>query len=532
MALSKKWGWKILFSVLLLSGLGWYFSSSQGISREALLETLFRFGPRALLITFFCVALQNLFMALRIWALFPSAHRISIFSVIHGVFYGQAVNTFVPARAGDFLKAVIFSKAAPQPVSPSHSQELLTAAGVIVADKLVDIVALMLLIFISGAYRVSQAQLSVPIPSSALWIALGLVTMIVLFVYFFSKQWFHQLIAWWNKFKTGLSGVLNPRRALLALAIGIAAWTCEAWALQILCGAQNFKIAFDQSVFLLFVLNLMIAVPISFANLGPFEAALVFGLGQLGAHPVISVAIAAAHHGIQMVALLSLTGLVALIRFFSSNSNNALEKTEFRVRAGDKKKAIDYFESVSGDYDGTVSKGILKIPRERERAAVIELAALNEPGASLIDVGCGAGFYSLLAKQAGMKVHSVDMSPGMVKRLEGQVDRAEVADIETINTQIKYDRVVCAGVLDFVMNPERAFLNLCDLLAPGGRLVILCPRKGPGGLLYRVEKFFFGIHINLYTKEWLSQIAETKGLKLIQYSHPLPTNMALLFSHQ
>ena len=70
----------------------------------------------------------------------------------------------------------------------------------------------------------------------------------------------------------------------------------------------------------------------------------------------------------------------------------------------------------------------------------------------------------------------------MVKRLEGLVDKAEVADIETIPTQQKYDRVICAGVLDFVLKPETAFTNLCQLVSPQGRLIVLCPRKGPGGL--------------------------------------------------
>jgi len=202
---------------------------------------------------------------------------------------------------------------------------------------------------------------------------------------------------------------------------------------------------------------------------------------------------------------------------------------DFRVQAQDKQKAIDYFERVSGDYDGTVSKGILKIPRERERAAVLTLAKLDEPGLSLLDVGCGAGFYSLLAKKAGLVVHSVDASEGMVKKLQGKVDCAEVADIEKLSLPRQFDRVICAGVLDFVTQPKIAFTNLCRLVSPGGRLVILCPRKGPGGLFYRIEKHFFGIRINLFSSEWLSEIAKTQGLELIEKTHPLPTNMALLF---
>lgn len=205
------------------------------------------------------------------------------------------------------------------------------------------------------------------------------------------------------------------------------------------------------------------------------------------------------------------------------------EANEFRVRPADKERAISYFDKVSHDYDNTVSWGILKIPRDRERKVVLEFAELNRPGTSLADVGCGAGFYSVLGKKNGMTVHSFDTSPGMVKKLSSLVDKSEVADIENMDTQTKYDTVICAGVLDFVLRPELAFKNLCRLVGPQGRLVVLCPRQGLGGLFYRIEKYFFGIRINLFQSHWLAKLAEQEGLILEAMKHPLPTNMALLF---
>jgi len=363
--------------------------------------------------------------------------------------------------------------------------------------------------------------------------ALTALVLVLIALKFFFRKKIESIARWWEGFRKGLAGILDWKRTLFSLSIALLAWMSEALTLQVLSSAQGFSIDFSQSVFLLSVLNLAIAIPISLANLGPFEAAIVFGLGKLGATPAISVAIAAAHHTLQMVALLGLTGIVAMVRMVKALGEvGSIESSQFRVSSADKEKAINYFEKVSADYNETVSKGVLRIPRELERKAVLDLAQLNVPGGTLIDVGCGAGFYSLLAKQAGMKVHSVDMSPGMVRRLEGLVDRAEVADIETLPTATKYDRVICAGVLDFVLKPEMAFSNLCQLVSPGGRLIVLCPRKGLGGLFYRVEKFFFGIRINLYTKEWLSQVASRHGLTLSNYTHPLPTNMALLFTHQ
>jgi 2-polyprenyl-3-methyl-5-hydroxy-6-metoxy-1,4-benzoquinol methylase len=191
-------------------------------------------------------------------------------------------------------------------------------------------------------------------------------------------------------------------------------------------------------------------------------------------------------------------------------------------------KAIEYFEKVSSAYDETVSKGILKWARDRERKAVLDFCAFDGKG-RMIDVGCGAGFYALVAKQAGHTVTAVDASMGMVMRLNGKVDEAEVADVENYEPHATYQRVVCAGVLDFVLHPEKATRNLARLVAPGGRLILLSPRRGLGGLFYRIEKFFFGIKVNLYTRAWLSRVLGEEGLKLVAHAHPLPTNMALLF---
>jgi len=206
-----------------------------------------------------------------------------------------------------------------------------------------------------------------------------------------------------------------------------------------------------------------------------------------------------------------------------------IENKEFRVRTEDKEKAINYFESISENYNQTVSRGILKLARDRERQSVLKLAELNRPGTTLADVGCGAGFYSIYAKNQGMVVHSFDSSPGMIKKLASQVDHAQVVDIETMDTSHQFDTVICAGVLDFVLQPEKAFSNLCKLVAPKGRLVVMCPRVGIGGLFSRLEKFFFGIRVNLYQAVWLSHLASREGLTLTKTTHALPVSMTLLF---
>ncbi len=200
------------------------------------------------------------------------------------------------------------------------------------------------------------------------------------------------------------------------------------------------------------------------------------------------------------------------------------------LRAETKARAIRHYQERAARYDRIVSRGPLRHLRQRERDAVLHLAGLEDPSKrTVIDVGCGGGFYSRAAKRAGKWVHAVDAAPAMVERVGPHVDVAEVADIETFAPPRTYDVVICCGVLDFVAHPEQAFDNLCRLCAPGGRLVVLLPRAGAGSLLYLLEKRLSGLGVNIYRREWLMHVARRRGLELTAHRQPLPFNMALLF---
>lgn len=208
-----------------------------------------------------------------------------------------------------------------------------------------------------------------------------------------------------------------------------------------------------------------------------------------------------------------------------------LEKSiseEFQVNDQDKKRALNYYDQISRDYDRIVSIGFLKWFRNREKQAILSMADLSPPG-TLIDVGCGGGFYSIAAKKAGYQVTSVDVVPSMLEDLKGRVDQILWGDVETLKLNCQFDRVLCLGVLDFVVNPKQAILNLCQLVAPGGRLVLFVPRVSWASWIYRFEKRYSGIRVNLYKIEWIQKCVEKEGLKLKDMKFPLPTNMVLAF---
>src|SRR5262249_51164447 len=165
------------------------------------------------------------------------------------------------------------------------------------------------------------------------------------------------------------------------------------------------------------------------------------------------------------------------------------------MRLEDKQRALRYYAIRSHSYGRSCEEGMLRSLRRKERKLMTRFAAFA-PGLTMIDVGCGPGFYALQAKRNGMTVCAMDAVSTMLDHLRDRVDQVYVADLENFPCELRYDRVVCAGVLDFVVDPERSFRRLSSLVAAGGRLVVLAPKEGLFTWLYSAEKRLAGIHVN------------------------------------
>lgn len=201
------------------------------------------------------------------------------------------------------------------------------------------------------------------------------------------------------------------------------------------------------------------------------------------------------------------------------------------VHAKDKARALAYFSGRARTYHRThVDRWPFNHVLGRERRAVLSLGRWA-PGKTFLDAGCGAGFYARHAKAAGMHVTAVDASEAMVREASPWADVTQVADVENFELGMTFHGVVCAGVLDFVLSPEVALGNLFKHVSQDGWLVVLVPRQGLGGLLYRVEKGLRLMGVNLFSRAWLEERARSAQLRLTGYVEPLPHNLVARFEH-
>ena len=95
--------------------------------------------------------------------------------------------------------------------------------------------------------------------------------------------------------------------------------------------------------------------------------------------------------------------------------------------------------------------------------------------ARIADLGCGTGTLSLLLAEEGHTVDGVDFSPEMVRRAVAKAGpRFVVGDAAAPPLGAgRYDVVLCRHVLWVLPDPAAALGRWVDLLAPGGRLVLV-----------------------------------------------------------
>ena len=106
-----------------------------------------------------------------------------------------------------------------------------------------------------------------------------------------------------------------------------------------------------------------------------------------------------------------------------------------------------------------------------------------EPGATVLDLGCGFGIDSILAARATGptgRVYALDFLPEMLERTAAAADEAGLDNIETIEGEMEAiplpdESVACVisnGVLNLSPRKARALAECARVLRPGGELCL------------------------------------------------------------
>ena len=261
------------------------------------LHTLQRIGLRTVVLATVAILAQSLIVMTRLWFLFPSP-RPSWIRVAYGFSLGQVVNHLLPVRTGDLVKGMLIS-------GPDSGRSKAQTVGVMIADNLVDLGALMLLVVCVGLGDV------VPL-GHGLWARLGLVGVVAVpLAIGFLLVRRHARV---QRVLDGLQVLRDPAKLVGGLTLSMGNWTAEFLALHWLTADVGCHLGFADAIRVLFLFNLAIVFPISVANVGSFEIPIAIGLRAAGLAFGSGLAIGTAYHGLQILGIVLLAVAMLIVR--------------------------------------------------------------------------------------------------------------------------------------------------------------------------------------------------------------------------
>ena len=190
------------------------------------------------------------------------------------------------------------------------------------------------------------------------------------------------------------------------------------------------------------------------------------------------------------------------------------------MEPGDPDSVRRYFDRQAREYSERSAGGIWRWLRAREARAVLGLLQ-PRPDEEILDAGSGSGYYTGLVASSGARVTALDFSASMLSALR-QTMHIDIIEGDLASTALipKFDKVLCAGALEFVPDPAAAVANLACALKPDGpgEMVLLVPADTLGGRIYRRFHRSHGITVNLFNQDRLADLlAETPGFRIDEF---------------
>jgi ubiquinone/menaquinone biosynthesis C-methylase UbiE len=147
------------------------------------------------------------------------------------------------------------------------------------------------------------------------------------------------------------------------------------------------------------------------------------------------------------------------------------------VTTPDELKRLHFYDTIADSFDTIVNRYDL----DRRLSIVFdELLPRDElAGRALLDVGCGTGWFSRRAVDAGAQVVSLDIGPQLLKRVrEKCATRLVAADACALSFEDGvFDIVLASESIEHTLDPKVALRELHRVLRPGGLLIVTVPNK-------------------------------------------------------
>lgn len=135
---------------------------------------------------------------------------------------------------------------------------------------------------------------------------------------------------------------------------------------------------------------------------------------------------------------------------------------------------------------------MLKAANDFKRLEARLAGLARRPDRSLLDVGCGSGYFLHEVEQHGWRVAGLELSQSLAtyarERYGLLVDKASIESPTRFPSE-SFDLITMFGVIEHLAHPRRAVEECTRLLRPDGVLVLQTPSED--GLIRRVGRFLY-----------------------------------------
>jgi SAM-dependent methyltransferase len=202
-------------------------------------------------------------------------------------------------------------------------------------------------------------------------------------------------------------------------------------------------------------------------------------------------------------------------------ATTAASQTDFKLRAQLRRAVMAAvrqapMSGLIGQFGGVLAKS--RRLRERAFYGLMDEMLPFKPGAArALEVGCGAGQLLKALTRAGWQAEGVEWdetAAEIARRTSGR--RVMVGDFQKASLPFAaYDLVVLHHVLEHLPDTTGCLRKISDILAPGGRAVLIYPNiESLGALIYREDWFPWEAprHLVLPTARAIRKAADNVGL--------------------
>ena len=210
-------------------------------------------------------------------------HRILVITGVHAsrpdcyglTCVGYMGNNVLPARAGEVLRVVL--------LAPRCDASKRTVAGSIVAERLLDVIALAT-IFVVVVYGVLSSTV-LPTDRPILVAGIGVLMLLAaaLAVWVLRRQHVFERARNWLRPLADSPRALLSRAGVVLLIATFVLWALEAAVYLAVARSVDLDISMTGALYLVALTNFVAALPAAPGSIGTFDAAVAFGAGRLGA---------------------------------------------------------------------------------------------------------------------------------------------------------------------------------------------------------------------------------------------------------